>query len=120
MDTTALGLMEGGEGVSQERGEDADAVGDIERSSSMPPPPFPPDDQRRNRAQAGVCIQRQQNIRRHSHDPAHDSYPTRRNAIRGGRAGHRAMSMDEGAHHRTTPASGSGNVGGERAVLQLL
>lgn len=114
MDTTALGLMEGGEGVSQEMGEDTDTVGDMERSSSMPPPPFPPDDQRRNRAQAGVCIQRQQNIRRHSHDPAHDSYPTRRNAIRGGRAGHRAMSMDEGTHHRTTVTSGSGNVGGER------
>lgn len=117
MDTTALGLMEdGGEGASRERGEDTDTSGDIERSSSMPPPQFPPDDQRRSRVQAGVCIQRQQNIRRHSHDPAHDTYPTRRNAIRGGRAGHRAMSMDEGARHRATPAgaSGSGPVGGER------
>lgn len=125
MDTTALGLMEDGEGAggSRERGqEDTDsALGDIERSSSMPPPQFSPDDQRRSRMQAGVCIQRQQNIRRHSHDPSHDSYPTRRNAIRGGRAGHRAMSMDEGAHHRTTTAaggsgaSGSGPaVGGER------
>ena len=116
MDTTALGLMEEGEGASRERGEDTDASGDIERSSSMPPPQFPLDDQRRSRVQAGVCIQRQQNIRRHSHDPSHDSYPTRRNAIRGGRAGHRAMSMDEGAHHRTTTASasGSGPVGGER------
>ena len=116
MDTTALGLMEDGEGASREKGEDTDVSGDIERSSSMPPPQFSPDDQRRSRVQAGVCIQRQQNIRRHSHDPAHDTYPTRRNAIRGGRAGHRAMSMDEGAHHRTTAAaaSGSGRVGGER------
>ena len=116
MDTTALGLMEDGEGASREKREDTDTSGDIERSSSMPPPQFSPDDQRRSRVQAGVCIQRQQNIRRHSHDPAHDTYPTRRNAIRGGRAGHRAMSMDEGAHHRTTAAaaSGSGRVGGER------
>lgn len=116
MDTTALGLMEDEEGVNRERGEDTDTSGDIERSSSMPPPQFPPDDQRRSRVQAGVCIQRQQNIRRHSHDPSHDSYPTRRNAIRGGRAGHRAMSMDEGAHHRTTAVgtSGSGPAGGER------
>ena len=128
MDTTALGLMEDGEGAaggSRERGqEDTDsALGDIERSSSMPPPQFSPDDQRRSRMQAGVCIQRQQNIRRHSHNPSHDTYPTRRNAIRGGRAGHRAMSMDEGAHHRTTTAAGGGGggasgsgpvVGGER------
>ena len=114
MDTTALGLMEDGEGAGRERGEDTDTSGDMERSSSMPPPPFPLDDQRRSRVQAGVCIQRQQNIRRHSHDPSHDCYPTRRNAIRGGRAGHRAMSMDEATHHRTAAASASAAVGGER------
>ena len=117
MDTTALGLMEDEEGAKslneeRERREGTNASGDGERSSSMPPPIFP-DDQRRSRMQAGVCIQRQQNIRRHSHDPtAHDSYPTRRNAIRGGRAGHRAMSLDEASHHRTPALSGSSGEGG--------
>lgn len=116
MDTTALGLIEDGEGAKsldqeRERREDTDTSGDVERSSSMPPPPGGQDDQRRSRVQAGVCIQRQQNIRRHTHDPAlHDSYPTRRNAIRGGRGAHKAMSLDEGTRPRSASVSG-GEVG---------
>lgn len=110
MDTTALGLIEDGEGVNQGRDKREDTDTDMERSSSLPPP-LAPDDQRRSRVQAGLCIQRQQNIRRHSHDPSHDTYPTRRNAIRGGRGGHRAMSVDEATHHRTTAPSGSASGG---------
>ena len=122
MDTTALGLIEDGEGaksVDQGREGREDTDPDVERSSSLPPPSAP-EDQRRSRMQAGLCIQRQQNIRRHSHDPSHDSYPTRRNAIRGGRTGHRAMSVDEATHHRTTASSGStsGREGGGASAAE--
>ena len=121
MDTTALGLIEDNEGaksLDRER-EEGEGSGDIEERSSSMPPPQTPEDQRRSRVQAGVCIQRQQNIRRHSHDPASDVYPTRRNAIRGGRAGHRAMSLDEASHHRTAARSREDEAAGEATTSDV-
>ena len=120
MDTTALGLIEDNEGAkSLDREiEGTDTSGDVEERSSSMPPPQTPEDQRRSRVQAGMCLQRQQNIRRHSHDPSSDVYPTRRNAIRGGRAGHRAMSLDEASHHRAGAHRGEdGTTTGEASAF---